>query len=253
MPYDRVMQDPWFPFVEPSSRARIRLFCIPPAGGSARLFLSWRELLPAHIALYAVELPGRGARLGEAPFKSVSSLLEVLGPAVMRHCNVPYALFGHSMGGLLAYELACQLRGNGVRPPLHLFVSGARAPHLPDRAWCHTLPDDALIAALREMGGFPDEVLSSAALMQMLLPVIRADAELTERYAHIERPPLDCPLKAVFGEDDKLVPREQVEAWHGYTRGPFSVADCPGGHDFLSTFTARVAALVSETLSLRTL
>ena len=244
--------DPWLPFRQRGSRARLRLFCLPPAGGGATLFRSWQGLLGSDIEVCAVQLPGREARIAEKAIDEMAKLVHALTAALTPHLDVPFAIFGHSMGGLVGFEVARRLRIVGKPSPVHLFVSATRAPHHADLDEDHLLPDDQLIAALRKIGGYPEEVLASSELMDLLLPMIRADAALTETYRTSEGEPLDCPITGFVGTDDHKASQSEVSEWSAYTRGACEVQAFPGGHDFLKTATTEIAQAVGRALALAT-
>jgi medium-chain acyl-[acyl-carrier-protein] hydrolase len=150
--------------------------------------------------------------------------------------NKPFAFFGHSMGALISYELARHLRRTGAPLPAHLFVSGHGAPHLPDRnPPLHALPQAQFVEKLRELNGTPEEVLRHPELLELLIPILRADFAVCETYVHAPEPPLDCPISAFSGLGDEYVNREELEGWREQTTGRFSVRLFPGDHFYLNT------------------
>ncbi len=220
---------------------RLRLFCLPHAGGNALLYRPWRRLFPAGIDLCPIELPGRGARLREPPFTRMDALTDALAEALEPLLSVPFAFFGHSMGAAIAYEAARRLR----RPagPVHLFISGRAAPDpaFEPRA-LHRLPDAELLAALARLGGTPAEVLEREDLMAALLPGIRADLELIETYVPAADGRLDCPITAMGGAADRMIDRRSLDAWSGFTAAGFRVRIFQGGHFYLAESAADVVA-----------
>src|SRR4051794_13772560 len=178
----------WFTPLECRDRARMRLFCFPCAGGGTSLYSAWRDSLPADIGLSLAELPGRECRLLDAPFTRLDDLTQRLADALTSERDgVPFAFFGHSMGALIAFEIARRLRRNSLALPCRLFVSACRAPHLPNQhAPVHSLPDAELRLTLAEFGGTPRELLDDDELMELVLPTLRADFTVCEtyRYAH---------------------------------------------------------------------
>src|SRR5215471_3592490 len=176
---------PWFVRAQKRSNRRIRLFCFPYAGGSSAIFRRWPDYLPVDIEVIAVELPGRGGRLKEPPFCRLSDLIASLVAPISQLLDVPYVFFGHSMGATIAFELTRALRRSKVGEPERLFVSGRAAPDILDsERLTYDLPDADLIGELQKLNGTPPEVLSHVELMQMMLPVIRADFELVETYRY---------------------------------------------------------------------
>ena len=186
-----------------------------------------------------MQLPGREARIREAPYRRMDTLADALAASIGELCGGPqattYALFGHSMGALIAHELAHRLLERGAPAPAHLFVSGARAPQLPrdDDRMLHTLPDAEFQAALRDLNGTPELVLADRELMELMLPTLRADFELCETYRPPARGPLPCPITAFGGDQDREVSAAAVQAWQQCTRGAFEVVSLEGDHFFL--------------------
>ncbi len=233
----------------PSQGAALRLFCLPYAGGSARIYSDWHDWLAPEIEVVALELPGRGVNLRAAPIASMDELLTRLlaemGPLLER----PYALFGHSLGGLVAFELARALDAGGGRAPAHLFVSALRAPHLPStRPALHALGDDELIAALRVTPGSPAALLDDDELLRLLLPVLRADFRLAETPAPAPVPPLSMPLTVFGGLADATLERGDLEAWRPYTSASCQVRLVPGDHFFIHDFGHLVAVSLQDVL-----
>lgn len=215
---------------------RLRLFCLPYAGGSAlRVYHGWTRLLPGHLEPWPLELPGRGSRMAETPCTSVDSLVDDLLHTVLPALDGPFALFGHSLGGLLAFELARRLEHVHGLPPRHLLVSGIEAPGTPgegDRD--HLLPDEEFRARLHELAGTPKEVIEDDDLMELLIPVLRADFTAADTY-RLGSPwlRLSCPLTALGGLDDPEAPPHTLRAWQHRTTGPFRLRLLPGNHFFL--------------------
>jgi len=222
---------------EPDLRAPLRLFCLPHAGAGASAYQPWAATLSrAGVAVCPVQPPGRESRFREPPFREVGALVDALAPALRPWLDRPYAVFGHSMGALIAFELAHRLRETGAPAPVRLAVSGRIAPQLADpRPRMHDLPDERLVARLRQLGGIPDGVPGAAELLAMQLPLLRADLALNECYAYVPRPPLDVPVSAYGGVSDPKVSAAELSAWQLQTTAEFRVRMLAGGHFFPRT------------------
>jgi medium-chain acyl-[acyl-carrier-protein] hydrolase len=238
----------WFPYRTPKANPRFRLFCLPPSGGGALLFRSWPTLFSADIEVCAVQPPGREARIRETAFSDIPKLVEALLPAVLPLVDRPYAIFGHSVGGWVGFDLIRALRQAGQPQPLHFFPSAISAPDIPDPSRSHLMDDAKLIEFLRLGGGYPEEVLKSADLMAMLFPTIRNDARLSELYQWVPGPPLDCPISAFVGSRDIKFTREEILAWKSHTKGAFREFPIDGDHGFVKGAAPRLAACIQEVL-----
>jgi medium-chain acyl-[acyl-carrier-protein] hydrolase len=242
--------NPWLVCPRPDPAAAVRLFCFPYAGGGAGVFRRWAAQLPAGIELCAVQLPGREGRLRERAFDRMTHLVSALAAALRSDLDRPFAFFGHSLGALVAFELARRLRREGRSGPVHLFASGRRAPQLgtigPPR---HDLPEAQFREALRHLGGTPREVLDNDELMDLLSPTVRADFAVAETYRYEPGAPLDCPITVLGGQEDPNNPPDRLHAWAEHTHADFRVRMAPGGHFFLHSATARVLEVVAGELA----
>ncbi|MEO1401188.1 MAG: alpha/beta fold hydrolase [Cyanobacteria bacterium J06635_1] len=216
------------------SQAQLRLICFPHAGGGASFFQPWTKLLPADIALCPIQLPGREHRQTESPLTQVREVIQALLPQLKPSLEKPFALFGHSMGALLAFELTRELRRRGWPLPKQLLVSGYRAPQLPDLAMpIHHLPDPKFIAALQKFQGMPRALLQVPEQLDPYLPQLRADFRLLETYVYTHEAPLDCPISAFGGVSDPIVSHDALMAWREQTSCDFHLQTFPGDHFFL--------------------
>jgi medium-chain acyl-[acyl-carrier-protein] hydrolase len=243
--------DSWITCRKPSPQARLRLFCFPYAGGGVSIFRAWSDGLPADVEVCPVQLPGRGTRLTEPPFTQLSRLVQALAEALFPLLDKPFAFFGHSLGALVSFELARQLRrqhGVGVQP-VHLFVSADRAPQIPYRDLpIHSLPEGQFLVELRRLKGTPREALEDEELMQSMLPVLRADFAVYETYVFSTEPPLNCPISTYGGLQDHKVSRGDLEAWRDQTSVSFSLRMFPGDHFFLNTTQPVLLRVLSQEL-----
>ncbi len=235
--------------VEDSPETRLRLFCFPYAGTGASIFRGWSAEIAPGIEVCPIQLPGRENRWGEPPFTKITSLVEALADGLLPLLKVPFAFFGHSMGALIGFELARHLRREVGKEAVHLIVSGARAPQIPDPYKpIHHLPDALLIDRLLKLRGIPEGVLQSPELMKLLLPTLRADLELCETYQHIVQEPLKCRISAYGGLRDWRAPSKAVAAWSTQTINKFSLRIFPGDHFFLISARQHILRSISVEL-----
>jgi medium-chain acyl-[acyl-carrier-protein] hydrolase len=241
--------DSWIAFRKPNTQARLRLFCFPYAGTGASIFRTWSDGLPSDVEVYPVQLPGRGTRLMETPFIQLAPLVQALAHALEPLLDKPFAFFGHSLGALIGFELARQLRRQSGVQPVRLFVSADRAPQIPHRDLpIHALPEEKFMAELRRLNGIPGKVLEEAELMQIMLPVLRADFAVYESYAYSTEPPLNCPISTFGGSQDHRVSRGDLEAWRDQTSDSFSLRMFPGDHFFWNTTQPLLLQALSQEL-----
>lgn len=226
-----------------------RLFCFPYAGGNAFAFARWQEALDPSIEVCAMQLPGRGARIAEPPVASLPALLRMLAPEVARFDDLPFSFFGHSVGALVAFELARYLRLHGMRLPERLFASGCQAPQFRNASRdFHVLGDNAFVDVLRQYAGTPPEVLESRELMDLLLPTIRADFSLAENYQYRYSPLLPLPISVFAGTRDENKAPGQVDGWQKETARACEVSWFEGGHFFLNEQREMVLSTLEDTL-----
>jgi len=230
----------WLAGAGRSERARWRLFCLPYAGGAASIYRVWRQALPEDIDVCAVELPGRGTRMKERPYTSMSLLVDALSRALLPFLDRPFAFFGHSMGAVLAFEVSRHLRRLYRLAPMHLFLSGHVAPHFPVKCRVLGSSDEELLETLKKLSGTPAEVLQNPELMELLMPVISADFTLCDTYCYLQDAPLECPVSVFGGTEDEEVEQHALEAWRGHTTGPFVLRMLPGGHFFLHSQSRQI-------------
>jgi len=242
--------DNWVLKPKPNAEARLRLFCFPYAGASSVVFRDWPEKLPAEVEVCLVELPGRGRRMREPLHDRLLPLVQTTLAGLQPHLDKPFAFFGHSMGAVISFELARALRRHRLAAPRHLFVSGNSAPQLPGQERpLHNLPDPEFLAELRRLNGTPAEVMQHAELMQLLLPILRADFAVCETHLCAAEPPLDCPITAFGGREDHRVRPEDLAAWQQQTTATFTLHLLPGDHFFIHSAQARLLELLGQALS----
>jgi medium-chain acyl-[acyl-carrier-protein] hydrolase len=240
----------WLP-ARPPRTPGIRLFCFPHAGAGALAYREWGRLLPPPIQVLPVLPPGREARMREAPYTSIEPYVEDLASALAPELRAPYALFGHSLGALVVFELARHLRTDGLPAPAHLFVSGRIAPQLTEhRRILHGLPAGDLARELAALGGIPGRLDLGHHLLSPLLDALRADLTVNERYTFRTEPTLGTAITALGGAADPRVYESELAAWQRQTSGPFTFRTYRGGHFYLMDHRQRDAllGLIARTL-----
>jgi len=230
---------------------KIKLFCFPYAGGGAAAFNKWKQYLDKQIQLQPVELAGRGKRIYDPLYKSIDDAVNDVYNKIFPDLNrEPYALFGHSMGGIIAYELAYKIRENGLPNPLHVFFSGRGAPHIPDEdeEWWHDLPDAEFKEKILELGGTPKEFFEHPELLEVLLPMLRTDFKIAETYRHNgEVNPLDYNITVFIGKDEDFE-AERVHGWREHTKQVCSIHYFEGEHFFIHEKTLELVKIINNTL-----
>ncbi len=238
----------WFRCAENRPWASMRLFCLPHAGGSAVFYRSWAKEISPAVEVHAVQYPGRADRIADAMIDDAHRLARLVAGAMAPLLDRPAALFGHSMGAVLAYEVARLLQERDSAP-VHVFASGARPPH--DRGGDRVADkdDDELVAEMVKLGGSDAEALRDPELRELVLPYVRNDFRLIEGYAHrAAGTRLAVPVTAIIGDDDPHVTEEQAARWAEVTDGRFALRTLPGGHFYLNDRQRDVIAEVQRTL-----
>lgn len=238
----------WVDAAPAGQAAALRLFCFPYAGGSAAVYRGWAERLPAAVDVLPMHPPGRGRRFHDPLRYRLDQQADEATDAIAPLLDRPYALFGHSMGASLAFEVAQRTRARGLPAPCCLIVSGRAAPHLPPRERpIHGLPDDEFLDEVMRMNGTPTEVLAHPELVQVILPVLHADFEAIETYHPAPRPPLSCRIVALGGSEEEGGV-EAAASWQGYATGGFRSEILPGDHFFLNGRPESLFAILKEEL-----
>ncbi len=240
----------WIMFFAPNPVARMRLYCFPPAGGNAQFFRSWTDELSAEVALCPIQLPGHGNRYKETCYTDLEALVEALSQALLPNLEVPFAFCGYSFGALLAFETARYLHQHHALSPAQLFVCARPAPQirLAERK-LHLLPQTEFIRMVqRDYGGIPAAILEDADMLEMILPPMRADFALLERYQYRDALPLPCPISAYGGLQDATVPQNYLMAWRQHSASTFSWRMFPGDHFFVHTHQTELLGLIDQNL-----
>lgn len=239
----------WANCALPCPSARVRLFCLPYAGSGASIYRDWPETLAPVIEVWPVHLPGRERRISEPPLTSIKAIASHATSGLAPLLDEPYAFFGHSMGALISFEITRALRRAGHSMPRALLVSGYGGPHCEDlRPPIHHLPDHEFKEAIQVLNGTPPDVIANAELMDILLPLLRADFQAVETYDYTEEPPLDLPIRVYCGRDDHETPAEQLVEWDRHTTTESRVTLFDGDHFYLRQSGAAIRAQVHKDL-----
>lgn len=240
--------DAWIRRFHPAPQSNIRLICFPHVGGSASFFFPISHALSPAIDVLAVQYPGRQDRRHEKSVDKLTELADLCMAAIHRWKDRPLALFGHSMGATLAFEVARRLEGAG-QLPTHLFVSGRRAPHIVKDEQVHLRDDASLIAELRKNSGTDVGLLNNEDILRMILPVVRSDYKAIETYTYQAGPKLNCPVHVLIGDSDPRVTIEEAQGWAKHTAGPFGLRVFAGGHFYLTDRVSQVAEVIARYLA----
>ena len=227
------------------------LLCLPNAGGGASQYFPWARLLPPEIELCPIQPPGRENRLRETPLNQMDALVEQLAEALAGYLTGPFAIFGHSLGGLVGFELARTLRRRYGLHPAHLFISARRAPHLPQKFGpIHSLPDEMFVDELaRRYNGIPDLIRQDQEMLSLYMPILRADVKIFETHSWVAEEPLDCPVSLFGGVDDTSVPVQDLAAWEIHSTKPVEMKLFPGGHFYHQTARQELLTEINRSLA----
>jgi medium-chain acyl-[acyl-carrier-protein] hydrolase len=241
--------DAWFHIGPTDEQLELKMFCFPYAGGTALIFKKWRDFLPPTVQVIPVELPGRGVRLQDPPFVSLPVMIEELEGVIWPLLGKPFVFFGHSMGAIIAFELARSLRRRYGHEPQALFVAGRRAPQVPnDEPITYNLSHNEFIEELIQLNGTPREVIEHAELMELMIPLLRADFELVQTYEYLAETPLRCPIIVYGGLQDVETPRDKLLPWKELTSSRFALNMLPGDHFFIRSSQTQLLRLLAREL-----
>ena len=245
-----MIDNKWFCIPRPVKQPKLRLFCFPYAGGNATTYYPWAELLNPEIELVAIQPPGRSNRMNEVAHCNMHHLISDLIQNIVPLLNVPFIFFGHSLGSRIAYELATRLEAHKLPVPEHLFASGSGAPHIVKRKrQLHKLSDIDFINELQKLNGTPGEILRNKDLMQIFLPLLRADFQISDTYLS-EKIVLNFPFTILAGTEDHSIEPRHLESWKELTSFPCETLYIPGDHFFIETNKNLVFHTLCEILEL---
>ncbi len=225
----------WIFCPKPQQEARLRLFCFPYAGGGASVFSGWSNHISPEIEICAIKLPGREGRFNEEPYRRITELVKKLASEIAHLLSdKTFAFFGHSVGARICFELTRYLRRNNMPCPKKLIVSAARAPDNSRTSTLdHKMDNEEFLKRIMEIEGIPDELKQNKELLDLVLPIIKADTEMLNTYEYIQEDPLNCSIAAYCGNFDPIVSMEDASEWREHTRSNFTLSMVPGGHFFI--------------------
>ena len=239
----------WIAYYKPKPNARLRLFCFHPWGSNASIFRGWSEDLLTDIEVLPIQLPGRERRLQEKPFTEFVSLIQVLGEILSPYLDRPFAFFGHSMGALIAFELAYLLEQEYNLKPLHLFLSAALPPSDSFSKEIESFSQEEKLTSLIKISDIPEAIYDDPSLLQELMNIFKADLQLLQSYSYLEKPSLSCPISSFGGISDSFTSEKQLSEWSKYTSSTFKVQMFPGKHMFFKDSNKLLLDTISQMLS----
>ncbi len=245
----KTLPSKWVNCPKPVAKPKLRLICFPPAGSGTIIYHKWAACLPPNVEMWNMRLPGRESRLRDPLFYRLPPLIESIAETLIPHLDVPYLLFGHSLGSLISFELTRYIRGPGSPMPLHLILSGHRAPHRPPlMPPIHQAGDEQFLTQVKAMGGTPDAVFENEEIVELMLPPLRADFTVCENYRFLEDKPLDIPIN-VFGSDQDCHAHEaDILAWEQHTTGTFKSKMFHGNHFYFQNDPEPLLSSINQSL-----
>lgn len=230
---------------------RIKLFCLPYAGGSATIFKKWNQNLNKQIELIPLELAGRGARIQEPFYETVfDSVNDIYNKICDRINDSPYAFYGHSMGSVILYELCHLIMEKGSKEPIHVFVSGRNPPHINmDKEKLHRLPNENFKERILDLGGTPKTLFDNKELSKIFVPILKADYKMIEEYEYIERNRIfKCGITVFNGKADTDIVYGNLLEWKKYTMSSCRIFEFEGGHFFINNYSKEITDIINQTL-----
>ncbi|AFZ60697.1 thioesterase [Anabaena cylindrica FACHB-243] len=239
----------WVTCPQPNPQAKLRLFCLPYAGGSAMVFRTWANDLPPTIEVCPLELPGRGRQMNLPPYTEMKPLVREIAQNLIPYLDKPFAFFGHSMGGLVSFELTRLLRSDYNLTPSHLFISARSAPQVPPtKRPIYNLPDAEFWQEVLSFNGTPDDIVDNPDIIQIFLPILRADFTVLDTYIYNHQSPFDFPISVFGGLQDPEFTDYELEAWREQTTAPFLLQMIDGNHFFISSNQKVLLKSISQQL-----
>ncbi|MCG7563242.1 MULTISPECIES: alpha/beta fold hydrolase [Pseudoalteromonas] len=242
------MNSKLFVIPKPNPNAKLRLFCFPYAGGSPAIYMPWNSALHPDVELVLLQFPGRGARMAEPAHVTMQQKVDELLAYQAFLTEKPYVLMGHSLGSRVIFEVTKHLVQQNAPLPRHLIASGSRAPHTStDKKRIYNLPHDEFVEELYKLNGTPKELLEHKELMELLLPLLRADFQIAECY-QAQPVNLPCPITVFHGYDDIEISAEQLHGWQDLSEHKIDIHYFNGGHFFINQCSDEVISQVNQVL-----
>ncbi|MBC2578803.1 thioesterase II family protein [Clostridium sp. DJ247] len=229
---------------------KVKLFCIPHAGGSAAVYSKWKKYINPSIEICPIELAGRGKRFNENLYNNINEIVEDIYEIIKNNLQTDYAFFGHSMGSLIAYELTYHIMKLKNKSPKHIFFSGKKAPHIMYKnRLIHTLSDIEFKNRILEFSGTPKEVFENRDMLNIFAPILRADLGIFETYKYVEKHcKLDCNITIINGKNDDLTIND-ISGWKQHTSKSCSIYLFNGGHFYLNENLEALISIINTTLN----
>jgi medium-chain acyl-[acyl-carrier-protein] hydrolase len=242
-----MIYNPWYLEYKKNSQAAIRLFCFHHSGGGASAYYPWVEHLSPHIEMIPIQLPGRENRFMEPLTNNLKDIVNSLTKGFYLYKDKPFFVFGHSLGGLIAFELIKSIYQRYSLYPRHMIISATKAPHMPFRMQTlSSLGNKALKEELKVYNGIDERILHNDELLDLFLPIIRNDFSISERYRSADVTPFPCDILHLSGNQDVSVNEEEIQAWRAHTTGKFEHISFPGGHFFIKDHQKNIIKLINQ-------
>ncbi|HCQ89391.1 MAG TPA: thioesterase [Clostridium sp.] len=229
----------------------MKLFCLPYAGGAEAIYYKWKKHLNSSIQLEPIELKARGKRFNESFYETLEEAVEDIFQIIKdKIVHDEYAIYGHSMGSLLAYELYYKIASKDLKIPKHIFFSGYKSPDIKSQEkHIHLLPDEEFIREVIGLGGTSEELLDNKELLELFIPILRSDFRVLENYVYINREDkIQCDISVLSGKEDDIT-QEEILAWKNHGDKEFKVHNVEGGHFFINTNSEIITDIINKTLA----
>lgn len=230
---------------------KIRLYCLPHAGAIANVYMGWKKYIHPSIEIWPIEMPGRGSRLDVPFYGSIAEAVDDVYNMIEKDIeHVPYAIYGHSMGSIIGFELCHKLEQQNCNPPIHAFFSGRNAPHISsgEDKKIYNLQDKEFVAEILKLGGTSLKVFEHEELKGLFLPIIRNDYKICEEYVYADKGKLNCNISILYGKDDDMT-ADEINQWKQHAKNECKIYEFAGGHFFINDYTENVVRIINNSLA----